>query len=141
MSSDHAPQRISDAERDAAVEMLRQHFEAGRLDPSEFAERMETALSARFASDLAPLFVDLPHPRPTAGETVWLPWTAPPPAPKTQEWVRWVGILRASIWPIAILLGLITGELWIFILIALVVSTVSQGVLARHKQPPPELEK
>lgn len=55
--------RASDAEREGAVEQLRDHFEAGRLDPEEFGERMEAALAARFVDELPPLLADLPSGR------------------------------------------------------------------------------
>ena len=67
MSNEPVPQRMSDADRDAAVAMLRDHFEAGRLDQTEFSDRLEKALAARYAADLAPLFGDLPDPRPNVG--------------------------------------------------------------------------
>lgn len=56
--------RIGDAERDAAVTMLQEHHAQGRLTVDEFNERLEKALAAKVASDLAPLFFDLPSPRP-----------------------------------------------------------------------------
>jgi len=55
--------RIGDRERDAAVELLREHHTAGRLDLSEFNDRMSLAMEARTASQLAPLFTDLPRAR------------------------------------------------------------------------------
>ena len=54
------PVRIGDAERDEALDKLGDHFAAGRLTREELDERTETALGARFDSDLEPLFRDLP---------------------------------------------------------------------------------
>ena len=54
------PVRIGDAERDEALNRLGDHFAAGRLTREEFDERSETAMGARFDSDLEPLFRDLP---------------------------------------------------------------------------------
>ncbi|MET7277316.1 DUF1707 domain-containing protein [Kribbella sp. NPDC005582] len=54
--------RIGDAERDRAVELLGEHFVAGRLTQDEFEERSETATRARYADELEPLFEDLPQP-------------------------------------------------------------------------------
>ncbi len=54
--------RIGDAERDRAVELLGEHFVAGRLTQDEFEERSETATRARYVDDLEPLFEDLPQP-------------------------------------------------------------------------------
>jgi len=54
------PVRIGDAERDEALDKLGDHFAAGRLTRDELDERSETAMQARFDSDLEPLFQDLP---------------------------------------------------------------------------------
>lgn len=54
--------RIGDAERDAAVSALGDHFAEGRLTREEFDERVEAAITARVGTDLAPLFADLPEP-------------------------------------------------------------------------------
>lgn len=55
--------RIGDAERDAAVAALGEHYAVGRLTREEFDERAERASAARFDADLAPLFADLPSGR------------------------------------------------------------------------------
>jgi DUF1707 SHOCT-like domain len=52
--------RIGDVERDAAIAALGEHFAAGRISKEEYDERAGFALRARTASDLRPLFVDLP---------------------------------------------------------------------------------
>jgi hypothetical protein len=52
--------RVSDAERDAAVAELGEHFQAGRLDQEEYSERMAKALNSRTASELSALMKDLP---------------------------------------------------------------------------------
>lgn len=52
--------RIGDAERDAAVSTLGDHYASGRLTKDEFDERSTRASAARFEQDLAPLFADLP---------------------------------------------------------------------------------
>ena len=53
--------RIGDAERDAAIASLGEHFAAGRINKDEFDERSGLAMRARTQSDLKPLFVDLPR--------------------------------------------------------------------------------
>jgi uncharacterized protein DUF1707 len=55
--------RVSDAERDAVVIELGEHFQQGRLDQAEFDERMTKALSARTGRDLGGLLTDLPPAR------------------------------------------------------------------------------
>ena len=54
------PIRIGDAERDEAVSDLGDHFAAGRLNREEIDDRADQAMQARFSTDLAPLFADLP---------------------------------------------------------------------------------
>jgi hypothetical protein len=64
--------RASDRERDAVVQRVQQAFAEGRLDDTEFDERMRAALTARTHADLDVLLADLP------AETA-----APAPAPAT----------------------------------------------------------
>lgn len=60
--------RASDRERDAATQRLQEAFAEGRLDDSEFDQRMRTALSARTRPELDRLLADLPpQPGPPAG--------------------------------------------------------------------------
>ncbi|MGP4023444.1 DUF1707 SHOCT-like domain-containing protein [Actinomadura sp. 3N407] len=54
--------RIGDAERDAVMVALHDHFAAGRLDRGELDERMDAVLSAKTRGDLRPLVRDLPSP-------------------------------------------------------------------------------
>ena len=62
--------RASDQERDAVVQRVQQAFAEGRLDDTEFDERMRAALTARTHADLDVLLADLPAgtavPGPTA---------------------------------------------------------------------------
>ena len=57
---DDASIRVSDAEREQAVVVLREHLLAGRLTLDEFSERVEAALRARVGGELARLQEDLP---------------------------------------------------------------------------------
>lgn len=52
--------RVSHADRDRMVEILKDAATDGRLDTDELAERVEQALSARTYADLEPLAQDLP---------------------------------------------------------------------------------
>lgn len=52
--------RASDADRDAMLAELSQHFQAGRLTSDELEERTGQALQARTYRDLARLTTDLP---------------------------------------------------------------------------------
>ena len=52
--------RVSDAERNEVADKLSRHFSDGRLDQTEFKERLDAAMSARTQGELAGLFDDLP---------------------------------------------------------------------------------
>ena len=52
--------RASDRERDAVVQRVQEAFADGRLDDTEFDERMRSALTARTHADLDVLTADLP---------------------------------------------------------------------------------
>ncbi len=58
---DDASLRVSDADRDEAVAVLREHLLAGRLTLEEFSERVEAALQSRFSGELARVRADLPE--------------------------------------------------------------------------------
>lgn len=62
--------RVSDADRDAVLAELSEHFQAGRLTSEELDERTGRALAARTGQDLATIMDDLPANGPT--------WTAEP---------------------------------------------------------------
>ena len=52
--------RISDADREAAVDLLGEQYAVGRLTRDEFDERSDAVWSAKTQGDLAPVFADLP---------------------------------------------------------------------------------
>jgi Flp pilus assembly protein TadB len=56
----HHSLRASDADRDAAVDRLREAAGEGRLEPEELEQRVDRALRARTYGDLAELLADLP---------------------------------------------------------------------------------
>src|SRR5260370_1344828 len=55
--------RVSDAERDAVVAELGEHFQQGRLDQAEFDERLTRALSPRTGPGLGGPLAGLPPAR------------------------------------------------------------------------------
>jgi len=67
--------RVGTAERDAVAEILRREHVAGKLDNTEFDERLERCLSAKTYRELDELLADLPieelSPRPAR-------WSFPP---------------------------------------------------------------
>ncbi len=52
--------RVSDAERSAIGDTLSKHYAEGRLDQTEFSERLDRAMSAKTRADLNGLLTDLP---------------------------------------------------------------------------------
>ncbi|SFQ36902.1 DUF1707 SHOCT-like domain-containing protein [Amycolatopsis rubida] len=58
--------RLSDAERQDALDVLSEHVRTGRLDIDEYGSRSAKVTSAKLVSELVPLFDDLPSPRPSA---------------------------------------------------------------------------
>lgn len=52
--------RVSDAERDAVLDRLREALVDGRIDQAELSERTDATLRARTVGDLRPLTADLP---------------------------------------------------------------------------------
>lgn len=56
--------RVGDQERDAVAEILRREHVNGRLDVSEFQERLDRCLTAKTYADLDALVADLPGAEP-----------------------------------------------------------------------------
>jgi hypothetical protein len=58
--SDQPSMRVSDIERQRAVDELRRHCAAGRLDVDEYAQRIEQVLSATTLEEIDRVLADLP---------------------------------------------------------------------------------
>lgn len=77
--------RVSDADRDRAAALLRDHYAEGRLSTGELDERLTAALNAKTAGELRRVLADLPGPGPDRGtlfpprSSVFLPAAAFPP--------------------------------------------------------------
>lgn len=56
--------RVSDAERAEVADRLSKHYSDGRLDETEFNERIDQAMRAKTHADLGGLLADLPAPEP-----------------------------------------------------------------------------
>lgn len=105
------PIRVGDADRELAVEALRAHASAGRLDADELSERLDRAFAAKYAADLDAVLAELPAAPASDRER---PRHAPPrigafpvavavlvavAAITGAWWLLWL------IWPLAITLG------------------------------------
>lgn len=108
--------RIGDAERDAAVEALREHHVAGRLSPEEFSERMEAALSAHTRADLDVLFQDLPQDSPPAAQLA-VPAAPAGLARPTDGYHRAIQVISAVAWPAALIFNFATGWQWWWVIL------------------------
>lgn len=75
--------RVSDSERQAVVEVLKQALDDGRLKMDEYVERMEKAYEALTIGDLELLHDDLPTGAP-ASPAIPVPSPAPAPGPAPQ---------------------------------------------------------
>lgn len=73
--------RVSDAERNAAIDTLSQHLTAGRIDLDEYSTRSALINSARTVADLQAPFADLPGPRPVVSPAPPRPTLPAPSAP------------------------------------------------------------
>jgi hypothetical protein len=71
--------RIGDAERDAAMVQLREHFVAGRLTFDELTERIDAALTAKTRGQIDRLMADLPKPPKATRPQSVVPVPAPDP--------------------------------------------------------------
>src|ERR1700736_301535 len=80
--------RASDRERDAVVQRVQQAFAEGRLDDTEFDERMRAALTARTHAELDILLADLPAETAAPG---------PAPAPAGRGPGRFAVALKSSV--------------------------------------------
>lgn len=76
-----AAMRASDADRDAVLSDLSEHFQAGRLTASELDERTGRALAAQTWGELGELVADLPAARPASRGPALASSSARPVAP------------------------------------------------------------
>jgi hypothetical protein len=93
--------RLSDAERQDALDVLEEHVRTGRLDIEEYGARSAKVTAAKRVSDLVPLFDDLPSPRPSA-----LLGAAAPPVPSMPGENPLTRFLTRGAVPIAIVLAI-----------------------------------
>ncbi|MFF5990355.1 DUF1707 SHOCT-like domain-containing protein [Prauserella flavalba] len=137
MAVERPEYRLSDAERQDALDALSEHVRTGRLDLTEFDERSQQVSAAKFRRDLAPLFTDLPEPKPAVlvpGRAL----TPRQPMPVAQPWQQ---RLAASAVPIAAVLAAILfftvarGMVFVFLLPAIVAMLAGSCAARRHGRP------
>jgi DUF1707 SHOCT-like domain len=153
--------RIGDADRDQAVTFLQEHMAQGRIDASEFDDRMTRALKAKTASELARLFEDLPEPRPSSATDAgyqappWQqaaqrsfeipPWQRTPAAspeiahhvhpavPQRSKADMVLSVVAAASWPAVILFCFATSwDYWWLIFIPIFISSIAGNMRQRR---------
>jgi hypothetical protein len=127
--------RIGDAEREAAVTALGEHFAAGRLTKEEYDERAGQAWAARTASALWPLFADLPRPQSPRPD----PSAAGPRASGQGPGRGWghdrapLGWLRAAVLPVFLVLVGLTVLTHLPVILLALVAFLVWAKLGRHR--------
>lgn len=101
MSAEPWDLRLSNAEREEAMDVLGEHVSTGRLDIDEFGSRSAKIGTAARVSDLIPLFADLPAPKPAVLLANQAPVEPGRPAATAPQ-----RMLTASAIPIAIVLAI-----------------------------------
>lgn len=105
--------RLSDAEREDAMDVLGEHVRTGRLDIDEFGTRSAKITQAKTVAELAPLFEDLPSPRPSVlvrGAVTETASSAP------ARWLNVGAMPLVAVLAIAVLL-LTRGAAWFVVLL------------------------
>jgi hypothetical protein len=95
--------RVSDADRDAALAELSEHYQAGRLTTEEMEERSAKALAAKTGSDLTGLLADLPPTGVAAPK-------APPERRSRGGWAAASTAALALVAVLALILGIVIGH-------------------------------
>ena len=80
LTPDPSQLRVSDADRHAVADLLREAAGEGRIDLDELDERLDAAYSAKTYADLVPITIDLP----VAGTAPAPPTAAGPPVLRRQ---------------------------------------------------------
>jgi Domain of unknown function (DUF1707) len=119
-----AEMKASDADRDAVLSELSEHFQAGRLTSAEFDERAGQALAARTWGELRDLLRDLPASRPLAAA----PSSAPPERPSGRPALLPVAVLAGIGIAVAVSVG-VAHDIWSFWWILLVVLFATRRVI------------
>ena len=96
-----AQMRASDADRDAVVTALSEHYQAGRLSTDELKERTGGALTARTYGDLSALTADLPGPVPAGPR----PGPAAPPDGPPPMVVHRSGLVVLAVLAVVLIVG------------------------------------
>lgn len=112
--------RLSDAERNEAIEVLSEHVRTGRLDIDEYGTRSARVTAARTRSELVPLFEDLPEPQPSVLKP--RPVAAARPAPPARRFS--IGAVPIAAIVAVLLFLTVARGIWFVFLLPLVVALI-----------------
>ncbi|MEV0065050.1 DUF1707 domain-containing protein [Amycolatopsis sp. NPDC050768] len=90
--------RISDQERESALNALGEHMSAGRIDIDEYGERSARITAAKTRGELAGLFDDLPAPHPVYGGAAPVAPASVPAAPPVPATAPQTAVARPDGW-------------------------------------------
>lgn len=138
MAVDRPEYRLSDAERQEALDALSEHVRTGRLDLVEFEQRSGQVSAAKLRRELEPVFADLPEPRPSVLRTYQVLGKPQQGAKPPETWQQRVA---ASAVPIAAVVALILfftiarGMVFVFLLPAVVALLAGSLASNRRRRP------
>ncbi len=131
--ADRSHIRISDADRAATAERLRIAVDEGRLDLTEYDERLRSAYAATTYGELEPITADLP---PVAAvPAVKEPAAAVERRKWLNEWREWLGgaVIMIAIWGVT---SVVSGSLhtfWPAIPLGIWAAVLLAGALGKKK--------
>jgi hypothetical protein len=134
--------RISDLDREAALQALGEHMSVGRIDLDEYGDRSAQVTTVKTRGELAAIFEDLPQPHPRLGDapapvqpeasTAVSPKKTKPGEPMVWADRPLAQRLTAAAVPLAWILGIVlffaTGQLWYWFLLPLAFTAVGRGL-------------
>jgi Domain of unknown function (DUF1707) len=135
-----AEMKASDADRDAVLSELSEHFQAGRLTNAEFDERAGQALAARTWGELRDLQRDLPAAGPGPQSLAATPSAATPERSPGRTARLPVALLAGIAIAVALSVGVAHGRWgfgWILLAVLFVTRrTICGGGASRRSGPP-----
>lgn len=118
--------RVGTSEREQAAAALGEHFAAGRLDVTEYDDRVGRAYTAKTVAELTPLFADLPRPQPAAGRLT---------APGSRSWPPMAVLIMGAVLLFAIV-SAVTTHFFPFFLFPLIIIGIFRARRGGYRRSP-----
>jgi hypothetical protein len=128
--------RISDLDREAALQALGEHMSVGRIDLDEYGDRSARVTAAKTRGELAEIFEDLPQPHPRLDDAPVQP-AAVEPVAKPDGIATWADrplaqrLTAAAVpvaWAAGIVLFFAAGHIWLWFLLPVAVTAIGRGL-------------